>query len=973
MKPAPKFALVFALVILAVTRVYADGTHPQGIKLDGTLGIAGKLDLPGPDYDIKAEFGKQAGANLFHSFEQFNIHKGESATFSGPDSVQNIVSRVTGGNASWIDGRLASSIPNADLYFLNPAGVMFGANASLDLSGSFHISTADYLRLKDNERFSALPSDNDVLSAASPSAFGFLNDSPNPISVKQSVLRLSEGKTLSLTGGDIRIEDSALYVPGGSIAIFSTASAQEVIPNDSLTGTGKIHISQSSAENREIDGVVVGNIDASGESGGSIFIRGGQFVSDNADIFSNTYGNTDSEGQIDISAGETVSLMNSTVISTRTFGSGNAGSVSVTTGELSLSRGSGITADSHGSGTGGNITIFAEKAVSAFDIESGLFSSAYKEGNAGEILLKTRGELKIGGGAFIGTPSYGKGKGGLLEISAGSVSLEGGTEISGDFYPSGFINSNFDEGDAGDIFMTVAGRITLTQGATVNVSSYGAGNGGRLEISAGSVFASGSIADSASGFFSTAQGKGNAGDILLNVANEVTLREGASLTVGTSGSGNGGKMEITAKSLSLSGAAENSEQSVSYTDISSTTHGEGNAGDIVVNVAEELSLTEGGVISATTHSTGNGGQLKIAAGSVFASGGIVSDGMYYLSSGINSSTYGDGNAGDIFLTVAGPLVLKDGGGILAGTGGKGDGADLNISAESAYFSGAMAASEYFSPSGIFSRTYNDGSAGDILLNVADELKMTDGAEIGASGWGKGQGGTMRLSARSVSLSGCSYGGGYFNPTALVSDSWGEGKAGDISLNVSDTLTLTEHAKISVNSRSSSGGILSITGGGSIYLLESEISSNVRQGEGKGGDISTSSDSLILNDSSITANAQDGDGGAVFIRSENFIRSSGSRVTATSQRGNQGIVKIQAPDLDIAAGLMLMPDTYLDAAKWVLTPCSQRSAEKVSRFVFQGRDAIPLSFEDWLQGLDIMPLIFDHHPADDKRDNAGSEP
>jgi hypothetical protein len=205
---------------------------------------------------------------------------------------------------------------------------------------------------------------------------------------------------------------------------------------------------------------------------------------------------------------------------------------------------------------------------------------------------------------------------------------------------------------------------------------------------------------------------------------------------------------------------------------------------------------------------------------------------------------------------------------------------------------------------------------------------------------------MRLSARSVSLSGCSYGGGYFNPTALVSDSWGEGKAGDISLNVSDTLTLTEHAKISVNSRSSSGGILSITGGGSIYLLESEISSNVRQGEGKGGDISTSSDSLILNDSSITANAQDGDGGAVFIRTENFIRSSDSRVTATSQRGNQGIVKIQAPDLDIAAGLMLMPDTYPDAAKWVLTPCSQRSAEKVSRFVFQGRDTVPLSFDDW---------------------------
>ncbi len=965
--------VIFSFLIVSMVPVYADGIHPQGIKLDGTLGSAGNLGLPGPDYDIKAEFGKQAGANLFHSFEQFNIHKGESATFTGPDSVQNIISRVTGGNASWIDGKLASTIPNADLYFLNSAGLMFGPNASLDLSGSFHISTADYLRLGENERFYAISSENDVLSAAAPSAFGFLNDSPSPISVKESFLRLSEEKTLSLVGGDIRIEDGTLYVPGGDIAMFSAASAQEVIPKDSATDTesrrlGNIHISDSSSEPFEMDGVAVGNIDVSSDAGGSIFIRGGQFVSDHADIFSNTYGNTDSKGQIDISAGETVSLMNGTVISAMTFGSGNAGSVSVTADELNLSGGSGITADSNGSGTGGNISVFAEKSVSASGIETfpdyfvsgGFFSFGYDEGDAGEILLKTRGELKIGDGAFIGAPTYGKGRGGLLEISAGSVSVEGGAEFSGDFYPSGLINSTFGEGDAGDIVMTVAGDINLTQGATVNVSSYGAGNGGRLEISAGSVFASGSFADCASGFFSTAQGEGDAGDILLNVANEVTLREGASLTVGTLGSGKGGKMEINAKSLSLSGTGE-----IPATSVSSSTHGQGNAGDMVLNITDELSLTDGGVISATTHSTGNSGELKIAAGSVFTAGGIISDGMYYLSSGINSSTYGDGNAGDIFMTVAGPLILKDGGGILAGTDSNGDGADINISAESASFSGAMGSSEYFSPSGIFSRTYADGNAGDIFLNVSEALEMTDGAEIGASGWGKGQGGTMRLSARSVFLSGGSRGGGDFNPTAIASDAWNEGKAGDISLNASETLTMKEHARISVNSRSSSGGILGITGGSSIYLLESEISSNVRQGEGKGGDIAADSESLILNDSKITANAQDGDGGAVFIRSDNFIRSSDSRVTATSQRGNQGTVKIQAPDLDIAGSLTVMPGNFLDAAKWAVTPCRYRSAENLSRFVFQGRYAVPLSFEDW-QPSPVMP-------ADDKRDNSGPEP
>ncbi|OQX27092.1 MAG: hypothetical protein BWK80_07005, partial [Desulfobacteraceae bacterium IS3] len=147
MKKIHTAIFIFALFVGGIAPSYADGTHPQGIKLDGTVGTAGKIDLPGPNYAIKPEYGKQSGTNLFHSFQQFNIHNGESATFSGPASVKNIISRVTGGSASWIDGKLASTISGADLYFLNPAGVMFGSNASLDLSGSFHVSTADYLRL----------------------------------------------------------------------------------------------------------------------------------------------------------------------------------------------------------------------------------------------------------------------------------------------------------------------------------------------------------------------------------------------------------------------------------------------------------------------------------------------------------------------------------------------------------------------------------------------------------------------------------------------------------------------------------------------------------------------------------------------------------------------------------------------------------------------------------------------------------
>ncbi|MDM8567945.1 filamentous hemagglutinin N-terminal domain-containing protein [Thiotrichales bacterium HSG1] len=112
---------------------------------DGTLGQ--NINLSGPNFQITPDLGQQHGGNLFHSFQNFNLNSSESATFSGPNSVQNILSRVTGGNPSNIDGQLRSTIPNADFYFLNPYGIMFGPNARLDVQGSFHASTADYLTL----------------------------------------------------------------------------------------------------------------------------------------------------------------------------------------------------------------------------------------------------------------------------------------------------------------------------------------------------------------------------------------------------------------------------------------------------------------------------------------------------------------------------------------------------------------------------------------------------------------------------------------------------------------------------------------------------------------------------------------------------------------------------------------------------------------------------------------------------------
>ena len=114
----------------------------DGVFFDGSLGSGGALN--GPNFLIPADRGKQVGGNLFHSFTDFHLIKDDVATFQGPSSVQNILARVTGGSASSIDGTLRSEISGANLYFINPAGVMFGANAKLDISGSFTVTTADF-------------------------------------------------------------------------------------------------------------------------------------------------------------------------------------------------------------------------------------------------------------------------------------------------------------------------------------------------------------------------------------------------------------------------------------------------------------------------------------------------------------------------------------------------------------------------------------------------------------------------------------------------------------------------------------------------------------------------------------------------------------------------------------------------------------------------------------------------------------
>ena len=174
----------------------------QHITVDGRFSPA--QTLVGPNYAIGANLGKQVGSNLFQSFGLFGLATGESAAFSGPATISNVIGRVTGGNPSSIDGKIQSNIAGANLYLINPSGIVFGPNATVNVSGSFHASTADYLKMSDGAKFQAKNPDASTLSAAPPAAFGFLTAQPAAITVNGSTLGPVPG-TLGLVGGPVSI------------------------------------------------------------------------------------------------------------------------------------------------------------------------------------------------------------------------------------------------------------------------------------------------------------------------------------------------------------------------------------------------------------------------------------------------------------------------------------------------------------------------------------------------------------------------------------------------------------------------------------------------------------------------------------------------------------------------------------------------------------------------------------------------
>ncbi len=149
--------------------------------------------------------GATRGSNLFHSFQEFNVREGRGAYFSNPAGIENILSRVTGGNPSNILGTLGV-LGDANLFFINPNGIVFGPNARLDVGGSFLGSTANSLIFNNGFEFSATKAQAPpLLTVNIPIGLRF-RETAGDIQVQQSILQVQNGQTLALVGGNVSVE-----------------------------------------------------------------------------------------------------------------------------------------------------------------------------------------------------------------------------------------------------------------------------------------------------------------------------------------------------------------------------------------------------------------------------------------------------------------------------------------------------------------------------------------------------------------------------------------------------------------------------------------------------------------------------------------------------------------------------------------------------------------------------------------------
>ena len=626
------------------------------------------------------EGGATRGGNLFHSFSEFNIGAREEVYFANPSNIDNILSRVTGNSLSTIDGVLGVD-GSANLFLLNPNGIMFGPEAQLDIKGSFTASTAGSFGFENGEEFSAVASETSLLSVSVPLGLQLNTQSQGDLT-NAAFLSVGQGENLYLIGSQVSTSVQ-LSAPGGTAQVLGNQI--ELIDRETATPSSRNSPDDTELIVQATEGITIPDVsddelrflDDSGDiqlvadantdgignlrmvdvqdslraSGRDIDISGVNITLGGVDTSSV---NLEDEGDISISTISddirTRDLDSSSDLSSGDIGDGGAITISSTSGNIStqsLNSSSISYSDQADSGNGGAITISSTSGnISTQSLNSSSYSSRGQTRNGGDITLSSiSGNISTQG---LDSSSYSfsedSGNGGKITISSTSG------DVRTQYLDSSSLSIGGNSRRGGNIIITSTFGNISTQ--SLNSSSltdnfpWRSEDGGDITISSTSGNISTQWLDSSSVTY--IGNSGNGGDITISstsgniiIAEQISTRSEASGASGGEGdgkSGDGGAVTISSTSGDIRIQGARSDSNAHRGDSGAG----GNGGDITISSISGDITNNQRLFSNSRSSrgeSGNGGAITISSISGdIRTQGVDSSSFSYLGNSANGGS-----------------------------------------------------------------------------------------------------------------------------------------------------------------------------------------------------------------------------------------------------------------------------------------------------------------------------------------------